>query len=58
MPDPTAEHKLVRIREAVVELGRIAYADETAVSDWPAEVYRFLGRAGAILDIPDGEYRS
>ena len=58
MPDPTAQHKLVRIREAVVELGRIAYSPDIVPSDWPAEVYRFLGRAGAILDIPDGEYRS
>jgi hypothetical protein len=52
----SAEQKLVRIRRAVVDLGRIAWADSTAHS-WPHEVYGFLGAAGVILGIPDEEYR-
>lgn len=45
---------LERIRKTVVELGRLAYADRP---DWPGEVYQFLGRAGAILDIDAEEYQ-
>jgi hypothetical protein len=52
------EHKLARIRQAVVDLGRIAWADTTVHSDWPSEVYAFLGRAGVVLGIPDEEYQS
>ncbi|HXO24756.1 MAG TPA: hypothetical protein VN870_09245 [Streptosporangiaceae bacterium] len=58
MPDLAAEHKLERIRHAVVEFGRLAHANVRDPSDWPAEVYAFLGRAGAILDIPHSEYQS
>ena len=58
-PDPSAApHRLARIRQAVLEFGRIAYSDSTVQSDWPAEAFRFLGRAGAILGIEHEEYTS
>lgn len=55
-PDPSAEHKLTRIRQAVLDLGRLAWAASTPQA-WPSEVYSFLGRAGAILGISDEEYQ-